>query len=151
MNGSAPLDYSRGSSRHRSPDGTGTRSILKSSMKYSKPPCLQNTSMLLNNSMLKNTNLSHNRSVHVSGDHDDLKLKLDKLCEKFLEANKEKNAFKDTFFDEDIYQEILASKNYFKLSLDLMKYVLHSGNQKKKLVPKKNTTSLGMFSQSKLF
>ena len=109
---------------------------LKSSMKYAKPPCLQNTSAFaLSMTGRNNTTggiIGTNKSVHMHGDHDDLKLKLDKLSATFLEKNKEKDAFKDTFFDEEIFGEELRARNYFKLSLDLLKYALHSANQPKK-------------------
>ena len=110
--------------------------ILKSSSKYSKPPILQNTSALgLGSSGMRGHQSfggANNRSMRMNPDHDDLKLKLDKLVANFLTKNGEKDAFKDTFFDQDIFKEIVNSKNYFKLSLDLLKYVLHSGNQPKK-------------------
>ena len=109
---------------------------LKSSMKYAKPPCLQNTSAFaLSMTGRNNTTggiIGTNKSVHMHGDHDDLKLKLDKLSTTFLEKNKGKDAFKDTFFDEEIFGEELRARNYFKLSLDLLKYALHSANQPKK-------------------
>ena len=122
------------------------QSGLKSSLKYSKPPCLQNTSAL-GLSMTGKNQMSmvapNNRTMLLGGDHDDLKLKLDRLCHKFLEKNKDKDAFKDTFFDEEIFAEELRAKNYFKLSLDLMKYVLHTGNvAKPKVVKKKEGSSL---------
>ena len=110
--------------------------ILKSSSKYSKPPILQNTSAfgLGSSGMRGHQSLggANNRSMRANPDHDDLKLKLDKLVANFVTKNGEKDAFKDTFFDQEIFQEIVDSKNYFKLSLDLLKYVLHSGNQPKK-------------------
>ena len=123
------------------------QSGLKSSLKYSKPPCLQNTSAL-GLSMTGKNQMSmvapNNRTMLLGGDHDDLKLKLDRLCHKFLEKNKDKDAFKDTFFDEEIFAEELRAKNYFKLSLDLLKFALHSANQpKKKKEEKKAGYSLG--------
>lgn len=122
------------------------QSNLKSSMKYSKPPCLQNTSAL-GLSMTGKAHMSMvapNRTMLGHGDHDDLKLKLERLSQKFLEKNKEKDAFKDTFFDEEIFGEELRAKNYFKLSLDLLKYALHSANQPKKKVEKKAGSSMGV-------
>src|SRR3990167_189779 len=123
---------------------------LKSSMKYSKPLILQNASIVAgtaNQSRMYqsglNGTMNANNKTTIGGDHDDLKLKLDKLMAKFAEESKDKNAFKDTFFDTEILAEIVASKNYFKLSLDLMKYVLHSGNVPKPKVEKKKTDTLG--------
>ena len=121
---------------------------LKSSMKYSKPPCLQNTSAL-GMSMTGKQHMSlaaiNNRTVHVHGDHDDLRLKLEKLSQKFLDKHKEKDAFRDTFFDEEIYGEELKARNYFKVSLDLLKYALHSANQpKKKAVDAKKAGGLSL-------
>ena len=111
---------------------------LKSSLKYSKPVCLQNMPSMhqsrLQQSMVGTTAL--NRSVRGGADPDDLNLKLDKLTAKFLDKNREKDAFKDVYFDEEIFKEILASKNYFKLSLELLKYTLHSANLPKKKVEK---------------
>lgn len=120
---------------------------LKNSMKYSKPACLQNQQpRILGGSFLGRTNQSllNATSNTVGGlpieDHNDNKLKLKALSKKFLDVNKEKNPFKDTFLDEEIFNEILASKNYFKLSLELLKYTLHSGNNRTK-VSKKNPRS----------
>jgi hypothetical protein len=128
-------DQSRNSSANK--DGLRqTTNILKSSSKYSKPPILQNTSAFgLGSSGMRGQQSfggANNRSMRANPDHDDLKLKLDKLVANFVTKNGEKDAFKDTFFDQEIFQEIVDSKNYFKLSLDLLKYVLHSGNQPKK-------------------
>jgi hypothetical protein len=128
-------EQSRNSSANK--DGLRqTTAILKSSSKYSKPPILQNTSALgLGSSGMRahqSFGGANNRSMRMNPDHDDLKLKLDKLVANFLAKNGEKDSFKDTFFDQEIFQEIVDSKNYFKLSLDLLKYVLHSGNQPKK-------------------
>lgn len=131
--------------RHREGDDTRENSRLhgnlKSSMKYSKPPCLQNTSTFgLSITGRHNTTAgAHgtNHTVHMHGDHDDLRLKLDKVAAIFLEKNKEKDAFRDTFFDTEVYDEELRARNYFKLSLDLLKYSLHSANQPKKKVEKK--------------
>ena len=143
----------------RSNESTGNRvgfnqtqsTPLKSSLKYSKPACLQSvTPHHLQQSMMGKTHQSmfagglHGKSMRIHGDHDDLKLKLDKLTAKFLEKHKDKDSFKDTFFDEEIFAEVLDSKNYFKLSLDLMKYVLHSGNLPKKKVEGKKTGVTGL-------
>lgn len=121
---------------------------LKSSMKYSKPPCLQNTSAL-GMSMTGRPGASfalQNRTgqTMILGDHDDLKLKLDHLAQKFLEKHREKDAFKDTFFDEEIFAEEMKTRNYFKLSLDLLKYALHSANQPKKKKEEKKAGGFAM-------
>lgn len=133
----------------------GQQQPLKSSLKYSRPACLQSSSpQALHQSMMGRTHQSllgaglHNRSMRIHGDHDDLKLKLDKLTAKFLEKHKEKDSFKDTFFDDEIFAEVLDSRNYFKLSLDLLKYVLHSGNQPKKRVETKKPGASGYGSLS---
>jgi hypothetical protein len=138
--------------RHREGDDTRENSRLhgnlKSSMKYSKPPCLQNTSAFaISMTGRHNTTAGlhgTNRSVAIHGDHDDLKLKLDKLSAIFLEKNKEKDAFKDTFFDAEIYDEEMKARNYFKLSLDLLKYALHSANLPKKKKEEKKGAGMGM-------
>lgn len=123
---------------------------LKSSMKYNKPPCLQNTSAL----GISMTGRPYMSGVGFQGqgvvgsqglvDHDDLKLKLDKLSAIFLERNREKDAFKDTFFDEESYGEEMRTRNYFKVSLDLLKYALHSANQPKKKKDDKKAGGLGV-------
>ena len=141
--------HQRGLVGHQDTALLGNDSTLKSSMKYSKPLILQNASVVAgtaNQSRMYQSGLNgtlNKTAAAIGGDHDDLKLKLDKLLAKFTEENKDKNAFKDTFFDQDILGEIVASKNYFKLSLDLMKYVLHTGNvAKPKVVKKKEGSSL---------
>ena len=55
--------------------------------------------------------------------------KLDKLCEKFLKEKQNTPAFKDTFFDKDIFQGIKSSRNYQHLCEQLLTYVLHSSNK----------------------
>ena len=122
--------------------------MLKSSLKYSKPPCLANLGGGLNNTTLNRSGAQGlNRSVHVHQDHDDLRNKLEHLMKKFVEKHKDKDSFKDTFFDEEILQEITDSRNYFKLALDLLKYTLHSNNlPKKKKDDGKKKTGMGGFS-----
>ena len=133
----------------------GASVFVKSSMKYSKPAILQGGSPAganLGGSFVRaNQSTGHalNRSVRIHHDHDDLQLKLEKLTEKFLAAHKEKDAFKDTFYDEEIFREIKDGKNYFKLSLDLMKYVLHSGNQPKRKKEETKKTGVNIFELKK--
>lgn len=138
-------DMDRPSSANR--DGfRQTGSVLKSSSKYSKPPILQ-TAALGNSTYKAHQSIGgigmNSRSMRYNPDHDDLRLKLEKLVGKFVEKNGEKDSFRDTFFDQEIFKEIVDSKNYFKLSLDLLKYVLHSGNQAKKKAPAKKAGGLG--------
>lgn len=55
--------------------------------------------------------------------------KLDKLCDKFLKEQKESAAFKDTFFDKEIFIGVKCSRNYQYLSEQLLTYILHSSNK----------------------
>jgi hypothetical protein len=55
--------------------------------------------------------------------------KLDKLCEKFLNEKIETPAFKDTFFDKEIFIGIKGSRNYQHLCEQLLTYILHSSNK----------------------
>lgn len=125
-----------------------TQGGLKSSMKYSKPPCLQNTSVMglsVTGKPLGTTLHQTRIAMPGGGDHDDLRLKLERLAAKFLEKHGAKDAFKDTFIDAEIFDEELNSQNYFKLSLDLLKYAVHSANQPKKRAPEgKRVTSIVM-------
>ena len=59
------------------------------------------------------------------------------LLEKFKGKHGEKDAFKDTFYDIESLNEIVNSKNYFKLSLHLLKHVLHTSNTRVKAAPVK--------------
>lgn len=108
----------------------------KNSGKYSKPQYLVGDP-------LNTTGRTAALRGGLMDDHNDHQMKLDKLSAKFLEVNREKDAFKDTFFDEEIFGEILKSKQFFKLALSLMKYTMHSTNTraKKQLAAKKGTTS----------
>ncbi len=125
---------------------------LKSSLKYSKPACLQSSAHgNLGTSVLGRTHQSmtmNNRSMrNFNSEQEDLHLRLDKLTKKFIEKHKDKDSFKDTYFDEEIFQEVLDSKNYFKFSLDMLKYILHTANQpKKKVETKKPATGFGNLS-----
>jgi hypothetical protein len=58
--------------------------------------------------------------------------KLDKLCEKFLTEKIDTPAFKDTFFDKDIFISTKSRMNYQELSEQLLTYILHSSNSQAK-------------------
>lgn len=59
--------------------------------------------------------------------------KFRKLVEAFRLKFGENNAFQDTFIDSQIYEKTMNSEDYLRISVDLMKYILHSSfNLKKK-------------------
>jgi hypothetical protein len=55
--------------------------------------------------------------------------KLDKLCEKFLKEKQGTPAFRDTFFDKELFLGIKSGCNYQQLCEQLLTYVLHSSNK----------------------
>ena len=75
-------------------------------------------------------------SFDVMQGEDDIN-KYNKLESAFKGKFKENNAFIDTFTDEKIYDKTPNSEDYLRISVDLLKYIMHTSNRPKKVVEKK--------------
>src|SRR3990167_288213 len=78
-------------------------------------------------------------SLDVFQGEDDIH-KYNKLVDAFQAKFKENSAFKDTFVDEEVYRKTLQSEDYLRISVDLLKYIMHSTNTKKKVEATKKGT-----------
>ena len=70
--------------------------------------------------------------------------KYNKLVAAFREKYRENNGFNDTFIDEEVYMKTMQSEDYLRISVDLLKYIMHTSfNVKKKDDGKKPGVGVG--------
>ena len=75
--------------------------------------------------------------------------KYHKLIDAFQAKFKGNSAFNDTFIDEEVYRKTLESEDYLRISVDLLKYIMHSTNIKKKVEPEKKGSGLRVYDMPK--
>ena len=73
--------------------------------------------------------------------------KYHKLVKAFEDKFKENNAFTDTFIDPEVFRKTMNSEDYLRVSVDLLKYIMHTSFNAKKPVDKKKPGG-GMFGGS---